>query len=245
MAWRELVGLLAAVILLGRYGWPVLIVWVAYAVWRRGLTWRELLGNRRLADIDWKLLWIIPFCAMFTFGAIWLVLLPLAHWQPALVERWLNSPFDATDILQRGSIGFALLMIVVVVPLIEELAFRGLVLRKLAESGNRRNAMLWSAALFAVLHAELLGHFVIGIVFCLLYFRGGLLLAVAGHMLNNLLAMASVVMEGKSLTAKEYYSLAEFQSDAWMAAVALLISVPAVLYFIVRHGSAVNRMADN
>ena len=104
--------------------------------------------------------------------------------------------------------------------------------------------MIWSSLLFALLHGEWLGHFVLGVVCCLLYFRGGLWLAIAGHIFNNLLAMIAVVAEsGSNGAAPGFYALSSFHADWWIGALSLLVSVPALLYFIVRHGSAENRVA--
>jgi len=236
----ELIGLMLIISLFSWYAWPALAAWLLYARWRRGLTLAELAGAPRFSRIDWRPLWVVPFAAMFSAGAVWLVFLPLSRWYPDYVEHWLNEQSAIEQLFTLGNPAFALLLIVVAFPLVEEIAFRGLMLRKLDGALGRRAAMVASALLFAVLHAEWLGHFVIGIVFCLLYFRGGLWLAAAGHMLNNLLALLIASMDQDwTGNAPAFYPLASFQADWWVGALLLLASVPAVLFFIVRHGTAV------
>lgn len=244
MGMKEFIGLTAMVLLFGWFAWPFIMAWLAYAVKRRGLSPADLFGNTRFREVDWQPLWIVPFATMFTTGAVWLVYLPLSHWKPDFVERWLNQSFAAGQLMSQMNPLPAILLIVLILPVVEELAFRGLILRKLALVKGRFWAMCGSSLLFALLHGEWLGHFVLGVVCCLLYFRGGLWLAIAGHILNNLLAMIAVLAESGSYgVAQGFYALSSFHADWWIGALSLLVSVPALLYFIVRHGSAESRAA--
>jgi uncharacterized protein len=87
----------------------------------------------------------------------------------------------------------AIFLAAVVAPFTEELFFRGIILRRLLQTGSPRHAILLSAFLFAGMHAnpwQFADTFVAGLVLGWVYFRtGSLALCVAGHALNNLVAV--------------------------------------------------------
>jgi exosortase E/protease (VPEID-CTERM system) len=102
-------------------------------------------------------------------------------------------------------IGFRVFGSVLVIPLVEEMAFRGYLLRRLARADFEETeaarfnwlAFLLSSAAFALLHGRLLAGLVAGMAYALAFYRHGKLGdAVAAHMTTNGLIAAFVLGTG-------------------------------------------------
>lgn len=110
-----------------------------------------------------------------------------------LLERALEPLLNA-----RSPWDVALLMLgaVVLAAVCEEMLFRGLMLRLLAEGGHWRLAIAVTAVAFSVFHLDpigLLPRTLMGVYFGLLVWRSGSIFpAVLAHGLNNLLALGAM-----------------------------------------------------
>ncbi len=104
---------------------------------------------------------------------------------------------DVTAVFGGGSVGLVLsaVLVAVAAPLVEELAFRGVVLPVWAGSLGEWGGILASAALYAAFHFSLwwfLPTFVLGIALgWLVRSRGGLMPAIALHVLYNTAAVVA------------------------------------------------------
>jgi len=104
---------------------------------------------------------------------------------------------DVTAVFGGGSVGLVLsaVLVAIAAPLVEELAFRGVVLPVWAGSLGEWGGILASAALYAAFHFSLwmfLPTFVLGIALgWLVRSRGGLMPAIALHVLYNAAAVAA------------------------------------------------------
>lgn len=141
------------------------------------------------------------------FGGRCLVLLGLntlataaAEALAGLLREWGLAPVSPDFSLTGGVPAlFLLLTAVAAAPLVEEYAFRGVLLRALAPCG-RRFAIVISALLFALAHGNLLQGlpaFVIGLYLGYLADQTGTPLYTAAlHLLNNAVALALPLLEG-------------------------------------------------
>jgi len=107
------------------------------------------------------------------------------------VERILQGPVSA------GDIALIVILICGVVPLTEELFFRGFAFGAMRARWRRTTAILASAAFFAAVHLQLI-HFLpilaLGVVLAYAYDRTGSLVApVMVHAVNNLVAILSTL----------------------------------------------------
>jgi hypothetical protein len=125
-------------------------------------------------------------------------------------------------------VGVALL-VVVIAPVLEEILFRGFLLNRWAFKWGTTRAILATSLAFGILHADVLGHTVFGLVMCLLYVRSGTLrLPIMAHMLNN--GLATVVALSELSQHQKTYSLAEFRSNWWIGAVCMTVGVVVLGY---------------
>lgn len=147
----------------------------------------------------------------FSLGIFWLQLYTLLPIAPGLVDFFME-PFPIPD--TPLYMAFTIFTIAVLAPVAEEFMFRGLLLKRLAHKTSMWSGIIISSFLFGILHADIIGAFLFGIVASLLYLRtGNLLIPILMHMLNNSLAVivmfvsptwpeAISIMEVADITAK-------------------------------------------
>jgi|GEM_PF-5746907 len=147
--------------------------------------------------------WRVPLWPVWGIGG-YLALVPILLASAAvagLLQRLLpdvRTPMNPAADLAVGVSGWALILVVllvcVVVPLLEEVLFRGLLFPALSRRYGVTGGMIVSSVVFAGLHPQLPFGFLpilaIGICLCYLYRASGSLLAcVIAHGLNNGFAM--------------------------------------------------------
>jgi membrane protease YdiL (CAAX protease family) len=90
----------------------------------------------------------------------------------------------------------AFMKVAVVAPIVEELIFRGLILKGFRRNYNPLKAVFMSALLFALFHLNLWqfpATFVLGLLLGWIMIRtNNILLAIIGHSINNLLVLLSI-----------------------------------------------------
>jgi membrane protease YdiL (CAAX protease family) len=129
--------------------------------------------------------------------------------------------------------------IAVVGPVVEELVFRGLLLRRWVATRGFWPGILWSSALFAVLHPHMwLGAMAFGIMTALLYlWSRSLLVPILVHVLNNglvvLVLLSDAGDEGAAAATTPAQALAEVRSE-WPMAVVMLLLAAALLFALAR-----------
>lgn len=133
---------------------------------------------------------VISFLCAVCYG---LILNRAAVWFPEAARNLVHSA-TSDSMLVMG-----ILVMVVFAPLVEELAFRGLMLRYMRRYMSPWLAVLVSSALFAVWHrnlGQLFPTFAMGILFAWIYIATGRLrYAMVVHSLSNLFLMLSVSLE--------------------------------------------------
>ncbi len=119
---------------------------------------------------------------------------------------------------------FGILSIALLAPILEELLFRGAIQGGLQKSGIRPwTAILVSSLIFGVVHmnpAQIPFAFLLGMLFGWLYYRtGSLLPGIVGHVLNNSVATASMLLYGDVTIEEQMQSPMEM----WLWAVAATV----------------------
>jgi membrane protease YdiL (CAAX protease family) len=133
-----------------------------------------------------------PLVAL-SLGSIWLVFLPLSYVAPSFVEAWLLEEMPLLirehDTYPFGPNLMGFVSICVVVPFFEEFVFRGLVLHRWASKWTLLRAVVFSSVFFGVLHPDVLGSILFGLVAAVLYLETrSLYAAVILHATNNFIA---------------------------------------------------------
>lgn len=152
---------------------------IALFVWRRWAVMSpEYLRRRRWDVFFW--------CAIAALGTI----IP-SVWLQELMPALPDNTAATFEAIMHTSFGYVVLCLLV--PFVEEMVFRGAILRSLLGTfGNRWAAILFSAALFAIVHmnpAQMPHALLMGLLLGWLYSRtGSILPGVAVHWVNNTVA---------------------------------------------------------
>lgn len=160
---------------------------IAYARRRIDRSWSEILLFK---TVPWKL---YPSLVVSTVGLSITIsilergvhyLIPMPEWVLEIFRDlvWKETPY-----------ALAFYNLAVQPPLIEEVLFRGVILIGLLANQRRSLAVFWSALLFAIFHLnpwQFPAAFVLGFVYAYWVIQtGSLLPAIAGHAINNFLAL--------------------------------------------------------
>ncbi len=159
------------------------------------LVWRfpvsEMLGSRPgLPAMKFGL----PLTAFLFFTAVpalYLVFFPLSYVAPYFVYVWVID-LPGTIYFDNGVFPFLpnLLNIVslcVIAPILEEVAFRGVILHRWVHKFGMWKAIVGSSLLFGIVHPDVLGAFLFGVGMCVLYLRfQSLYVPIICHGLYNL-----------------------------------------------------------
>jgi membrane protease YdiL (CAAX protease family) len=150
---------------------------------------------------------LAPSVVAFAIGAGWLLLLAWASADPEGAQRLLSEdPFACLSWLPPRERALALANLVILGPLAEEILFRGALLEIALARHLKWQAILLTSLLFGLLHLDLVGALVFGLVACQLrVVTGSLLPGVVIHVLNN----ATVAMAETRLDDAEPSTIAE------------------------------------
>lgn len=219
----------------GLYGFVALGLWEATR--RHGVDFARIRGRLPDRQAALKRLAIVVPLLLFSYGTVWVVYYPLSVFSPELVETlllgddlFLSSTEGAVPIGPNLLSAFAL---VILAPVTEEVFFRGYLLHRWAVTWGIEASVVGSTAIFASLHADPLGALLFGFAMAVVYLETRSLgLVIVCHILNNLLAYAlgvgTTLLEEPGAT----YSVRDFQAEWWMAAIALLLSLPWAIRFV-------------
>jgi hypothetical protein len=209
--------------------------WVIWQYRQRGIQLRSLLGPWP-SPIRWRAiwgLWITLF--LFSLGAFQVSFTLLSFLTPQLVESTLQETIFLGPEKTAWPWLYNVLMVgilVVAAPVLEEFLFRGFLLHRWGTRWRLGTAVILSSVLFGVLHSNIVGLTVFGLVMALLYLRSrslGLVMIV--HSLNNAIA-ACLEIATRLLGADLQPSLATFRANVWLGLLFLAVSTPWVVRFV-------------
>ncbi|HEY9764710.1 MAG TPA: type II CAAX endopeptidase family protein [Trichocoleus sp.] len=204
----------------------------AVLLWSRNtpLNLRYLTGGWP-TQVSWLEMVLLVFGTFFfSLGAFQISYLLLSFIAPGVVEATLQQTLllsaaeTSTPKLYNGLMLFAAL---VVAPITEEFLFRGILLHRWGSKWGIRPAIALSSAFFGVLHSNLVGLFVFGVVMALLYLHSrSLIVPIVAHALNNAIASSLELFSARVHTDISVNTLAEFRASWWLGVLCILISAP-------------------
>lgn len=171
---------------------------------------------------------------LFSLGAVWLNSFLLSFPFPHYVEMFLQMD----DVFPEKTILYILMFIHIsfIGPIAEELIFRGLILKRLAEKTNMTKAIFISSALFGIFHFDLIGSFIFGLMMALLYLHtNNLLFPIIVHSANNLLVSLLVVFNVPMPNFFSYETVSEVYQASLPNIVLLVIMTPLLIVFMLKY----------
>jgi len=167
---------------------------------------------------------------MFSFGVIWVTILLFNLISPNLAIGYLDF-LNSVDFLITSAdtpladYVFIFISIAVFVPILEELIFRGAMVERLGTKYNFKAAVITSSIIFGILHADIIGAFVVGLFLSLIYLKtSSLLIPVIIHAINNGLFVILIYLDDQFFQTKSWDSLEPYLQYGWIGAVLFLIS---------------------
>ena len=172
------------------YGAIALSIWIACRL--AGVALPRLLGGKPPSAFAWSsVVGLLAVGLAFSAGSWYLWGSALSYLAPGILARLIDA-LAAAEVPAGASQATAILWhfeIVLLAPVVEEFLFRGVLVNRWGAKWGVRAGVLASSGLFACMHANVLGVFVLGLVAALLYVRTGtLLVPIALHVGNNLTA---------------------------------------------------------
>jgi hypothetical protein len=140
---------------------------------------------------------------------------------------WFNELFSKIFENDFGIYG-AILKVVVIAPIVEELIFRGVIMHGLMRNYSRFTAIFVSALMFALFHLnpwQLPATFILGLLLGIIMVRTrNIFLCILGHAINNGLVMVSILFSNELQTTSFYQSSksGQLMISTFIAAVALV-----------------------
>ena len=211
----------------------ILFTYIVFVIVRNKLSVGALIGKIPSNYNWWPLILMVLGGVAYSVGAFVVVMYPLVKLDSELVNEML------ADSRLSESLKSSFILLVILAPLIEEMVFRGLIFSRLTKKWNMVGAMVVSSLAFGLLHMNLIGAFVFGIVACVLYTRTRTLLApMVLHALNNLIAWALIYTEGVGLIAGideiDVTSPETFAQLTFEGLIAMIIGAPIVFFLLGR-----------
>lgn len=188
---------------------------------------------------DLRQVWFFIPLIIMSYGVIWVTIYLLDLASPDMAVgyfNWLNSvePFEIgpdTTLIQYGLLFFA---VAIFVPVVEEIIFRGILIERFGSKYGYKTAVILSSALFGVLHMDIIGATLFGVVLGVLYLRTrSLLLPVLIHAANNGAVMLMIFF-GDSFNLEAWETTEPFLETIWIGILLFVISFGWLIWFLNR-----------
>jgi len=182
---------------------------------------------------------IVITILLFSLGSGQLLFYVLSFVSPEWVESILSD-----QIFLSGSDNFAIILnniltvitVVLVAPVTEELLFRGILLHRWTAKWGITPALLLSSLLFGILHPNIIGLFVFGLMMALLYLKTRtLIVPIVCHSLNNLAAVGIGLVSNETGTTGNADILEQLHSYWSVGIIYITLSAPWLIYFIYKN----------
>ena len=181
--------------------------------------------------------WFFVPLIIMTVGVVWVSIILLDLVSPDLAEwyfDWLNSVelFEIgpdTTLIQYGLIFF---VGAVFAPLVEEIIFRGIMVERFGAKYGYKSAVIFSSLIFGVLHMDIIGAFVFGVVLSVLYLQTrSLLLPFLIHAANNG-AVALLIFFDESINLEAMDTLETYLENIWIGFFLFVGSFGWLIWFL-------------
>jgi hypothetical protein len=201
------------------------------------VNWYALFGDRASRETLIPGLKLTLLIFLFSMSAVYATFIPFSYLSPEFVQWWYIDTLSV--IYTDGStypflpnlLGFVSL--VIIAPVVEEVAFRGILLHRWSYKWGMKKAIIISSFIFAVLHIDPIGAFVFGVGMCILYLRfQSLWVPIFCHAANNLVVWILEAYYRASAGPDAVYTLDDFRSEWFLGIIYAAIIVLWVYFYL-------------
>ncbi|NEP10754.1 MAG: CPBP family intramembrane metalloprotease [Symploca sp. SIO2C1] len=214
----------------------LLCFWAIERLNRLGIKVNYLFGHLP-SNYGWlPTLGIVITILLFSLGSGQLLFYILSFVAPEWVESVLSdknflSTSENIDTILNNIL--TVITVVVVARVTEELLFRGILLHRWTAKWGIIPALLLSSLLFGILHVNIIGLFVFGLMMALLYLKTRtLIVPIVCHSLNNLAAVGIGLLSDDTGITGSADILEQLHSYWWVGIIYIALSAPWLIYFI-------------
>jgi len=213
----------------------LLSLWTVLQLHRQQIKVKQLIGHLP-SHYPWlPTFGIVISILLFSLGSGQLFYYALSFSNPALVE-WLLTQKTFLSGSETVAPLFHNLLIIftffIVAPVTEEFIFRGVLLHRWTAKWGVTPALLISAVLFGLLHANIVGLFVFGLMMALLYLKTRtLIVPIICHALNNFVAVGLELASQNSDATETIDVLTQLRAYWWVGIVYIVLSAPWLITF--------------
>ncbi len=182
---------------------------------------------------------IVIAILLFSLGSGQLFYYVLSLFNPSLVEALLNQKTFYSGSETFSPVLYNILIVftfLVVAPVTEEFLFRGILLHRWTTKWGVTPALIISSILFGLLHANIIGLFVFGLMMALLYIKTRtLIVPIICHSLNNLAAIGLELASRSSSTTETVDTLTQLRAYWWVGIIYVALAAPWLFMFIYKN----------
>ena len=216
-------------------GYGALAGWLLWVCRRAGVNIRRLVGSVP-EGYNWGMTLLLLAATMaFSLGSWFVFAYGLSVVSPGVLEflvEALATPLAPSLLYQLAMP----IVVVVAAPLLEEMAFRGVLLNRWSHKWGVGRAVIATSFVFGFLHANPVGITAVGIVTALLYLRTRtLIVPIVFHGANNLLATIggyAFETDGALDVAAE---MQEIQQSGLIGIGLVAVTLPVLIWYMRRH----------
>ncbi len=188
-------------------------------------------------NYNWlRLTWLVPLIIIFSISCSIILFYLLSLAAPSFLEQLLRSVADTPSVDNSNSFASNLLVIItfcLVAPVTEEFLFRGIILQRWATKWGICTGLISSSLLFGFVHPNPIGLSLAGMIWGVLYIKTrSLVVPIAFHALNNIVAVLPQLLPADSSNSKSTLTIQNLQSFWWIGVVMMVFSLPLLLRFI-------------
>lgn len=201
------------------------------------LRWRRMFRRPNSADYL-PAIKLTAFVFVFSIAAAFALFYPLSYVLPEFVNYWFIDlpPIIYSSQQQFPALpnGLSFISLVLIAPVLEEFAFRGILLHRWSEKWGLNKAVLISSLLFGIAHPDPIGATAFGMAMCVIYLKTKtLIVPMVCHGLTNLVVWFIEAGYIAWLGPDYVYSLEDFR-DEWVVGVVAALVVWAWTYFYIK-----------
>ncbi len=212
----------------------VLLFLYVYAIKKHDLSLTAIFTQR---DPNFKTLWLVVPLIAISIGVVWVAIILFNALSPGIADAYLTwvfsfDPFTITP--ETTLVQYVLLFVVVavIVPVVEEIIFRGIILERLGQKYGYTRAVFTSSLIFGVLHADIIGAFLFGVVLCVVYLQTkSLLLPFLIHALNNGTAALMLFFED-TLGIEAWETVQPYIEHAWIGIIIFTLAAAWIFIYL-------------
>ena len=208
--------------------YAIILLWIFYKFRKTKIDYHKIIGKRPKKYEMREIITVTAFIILLGIGNAATLFYIILYFNLSFLVGFLNQPTFYTGLNSFYYNALLFLVIVISGPIVEELLCRGVILHRLAVKWGLKVSIILSSLLFGILHADLIGSFIFGLMMALIYIKTQTLWApIICHILNNFIVSILDFIIGNDLSSASTY--------LWISIICLSISTPYITLYLYKN----------